>query len=412
MSESQLSRGAPVARPVAESRYASLDGLRGVASLIVVGYHALLVVPAISAIYVGKAEPQAFTPQWWLFATPLRLLFAGHEAVLVFFVLSGFVLTLPFLVRPPTTRTTLAYYGRRIVRLYLPVWGALLFALALAIAVPRDPAIGGWLGSHHAPTFHDLWHDALLLFGTSNLNSPLWSLTWEVWFSLLMPLMFVLIRLTRASRWWWAAIPLLMALSALARFDGVRAALPASWLTADMLQYLPVFGIGMLLAFRKDSIRDAAARVTTWWPIVAAALLLAVCPTVIAPTGYGPLQAFAYLLSLAGVTTIVALAFASPVRKPLEARPVQWAGVRSFSIYLVHEPIIVAAALLVGASGWWPWIAIAAALVPLILLTAGLFYRVVERPSIALSRRVGRLITAAGARKAPPSNPAVTTQAG
>ena len=385
-------------RPAAESRYAALDGLRGVAALIVVGYHALLVIPAISAVYVGKIEPAAFTAAWWLYATPLRLLFAGHEAVLVFFVLSGFVLTLPFLAQPPTARSTLAYYGRRIVRLYLPVWGALAFALTLAVAVPRDPGIGGWLGSHHAPTVHDVWHDALLLFGTSNLNSPLWSLTWEVWFSLLMPLMFVLVRLTRANRWWWAAIPVLMTLSALARFDVIRAALPASWLTADMLQYLPVFGIGMLLAFQKDAIRAASARIRRWWPIVTGAALLAVSPTLIAPVGWGPLAAFAYLLSLVGVLTIVALAFASPARRPLEARPVQWVGTRSFSLYLVHEPILVAAALLVGVSGWWPWVAIAVALVPAILLSAALFYRVVEHPSIGLSRRVGRFIATPSAR--------------
>ncbi|MGO4593558.1 acyltransferase family protein [Leifsonia sp. 2TAF2] len=374
-------------------RYASLDGLRGVASLVVIGYHALLVVPAISALYVDKVNPAAFSLEWWLFHTPLRLLFAGHEAVLVFFVLSGFVLTLPFLKRPPTGRSTLAYYGRRIVRLYVPVWASVALAFGLAVAVPRDPSMGGWMGTHHAPTLSSTWHDLTLLFGTSNLNSPLWSLTWEVWFSLLMPVMFLLIRATRAARWWWAAIPLLMVISAVARFDAFRHALPAAWITADLLQYLPVFAIGMLLAFNRDRLTATASRIRTWWPIVAGALLLTVSPTVIAPNGYGPLQAFAYLLSLTGVAAIVVLAFASPVQRPLEARPVQWAGTRSFSIYLVHEPILVAAALLVGANGWW-WLLIAAALIPVILLTAEVFHRFVERPSITLSRKVGRAIEA------------------
>ncbi|WP_431247643.1 acyltransferase family protein [Leifsonia xyli] len=104
-----------------------------------------------------------------------------------------------------------------------------------------------------------------------------------------------------------------------------------------------------------------------------------------------PLQAFAYLLSLTGVATIVALAFASPVRRALETRPLQWAGTRSFSIYLVHEPILVAAAILVGADGWW-WLLVAAPLVPVILLVAEVFHRFVERPSITLSRTVGRAL--------------------
>ena len=386
-----------------ERRYESLDGLRGVAALTVVVYHALLVVPAISALYVDHTNPAPLSVAWWLYDTPLRLLFAGHEAVLVFFVLSGFVLVLPFLHRPPTGRSVLAYYGRRIVRLYVPVWAAVAFALILALAVHRDPTLGGWLGTHRPPTGSNIWHDLVLVFGTSNLNSPLWSLTWEVWFSLLMPLMFLAIRVLRVDRWWWAAIPALMLLSALSRFDGVRRALPAAWLSADLLQYLPIFAIGMLLAFNRDRIAAAADRIRTWWPIITGALLLTVSPTIVAPNGpYSLPQAGGYLLSLVGVTIVVAAAFASPARRALETRPVQWAGHRSFSIYLVHEPILVAAAILAGANSWW-WLLLAAALVPVILVTAAGFYRLVELPSITLSRSVGRRLL--GARKSPSSVP-------
>ncbi|MGN7797617.1 acyltransferase family protein [Leifsonia sp. 22587] len=393
------------------ARYRSLDGLRGVASFVVLGYHALLIVPAVSALYVAHANPALLSPEWWLYATPLRLLFAGHEAVLVFFVLSGFVLTLPFLSRPPTGRSTLAYYGRRIVRLYLPVWASLVVALALALAVPRQPG-PTWLGSHHAPTVGTLWHDAILVLGTSNLNSPLWSLTWEVWFSLLMPLMYLVIRFARADRWWWAAIPVLIAVSALSRFAVVRQLLPAAWLTDDLLQYLPVFAIGMIVAFNRDGVSSAAASVRHWWPVVAAALLLTVAPSIAAPNGsYGVRQSVVYAASLIGVTVILCLAFASPARRPLETRPVQWAGTRSFSIYLVHEPILVAVALLVGASGWW-WVPIAALTIPVILVVAELFYRLVERPSIALSRTVGRALSARPVPAAAEPRPAVTPDAG
>jgi peptidoglycan/LPS O-acetylase OafA/YrhL len=378
-------------------RYTSLDGLRGVASLVVVGYHALLIVPAVSALYVQHTNPAVLSPEWWLYATPLRLFFAGHEAVLTFFVLSGFVLALPFLTAPLTGRSALAYYGRRIIRLYLPVWASLLFAYALALLIPRHPG-DTWLGSHHPPTPANLWHDGILLFGTSNLNSPLWSLTWEVWFSLLMPLMFLAIRVTRAHRWWWAAIPILMLMSAAARFPVIRHALPAAWVTDDLLQYIPIFAIGMLVAFNRQRILAAAAHVTVWWPVIVCALLFTVSPSVLAPNGWGPAQAGWYLLSLVGVTLLVALAFGSPIAKPLDARPVQWAGKRSFSIYLVHEPILVAAALLAGASGW-AWLLLVPVVVPIVLVVAEGFYRAVEHPTIGLSRRVGRAI--AGRRSLP-----------
>jgi peptidoglycan/LPS O-acetylase OafA/YrhL len=43
----------------------------------------------------------------------------------VFFVLSGFVLTLPFLSGRPIWP---AYYARRLIRLFLPVWASILLA--------------------------------------------------------------------------------------------------------------------------------------------------------------------------------------------------------------------------------------------------------------------------------------------
>jgi peptidoglycan/LPS O-acetylase OafA/YrhL len=75
-------------------RLRSLDGLRGVAAIVVVAYHSLLISPSLAEIVVNNqpAEPGSF----WdlLLHSPLRILIAGNEAVIVFFVLSGLVLTL------------------------------------------------------------------------------------------------------------------------------------------------------------------------------------------------------------------------------------------------------------------------------------------------------------------------------
>jgi peptidoglycan/LPS O-acetylase OafA/YrhL len=63
-------------------RLIELDALRGIAAFIVVLHHAWLSLPN---------RPEWL--QWLLETTPLRPIAMGRQAVLFFFVLSGFVLT-------------------------------------------------------------------------------------------------------------------------------------------------------------------------------------------------------------------------------------------------------------------------------------------------------------------------------
>jgi uncharacterized membrane protein len=85
----------PAARNVPWSgRVRSLDGLRGVAALIVVVHHALLTSPTLARVNYGAVPGSVHGFLWWMTYTPLHLIWAGPEAVFVFFVLSGFVLFL------------------------------------------------------------------------------------------------------------------------------------------------------------------------------------------------------------------------------------------------------------------------------------------------------------------------------
>jgi peptidoglycan/LPS O-acetylase OafA/YrhL len=379
----------------AARRYRSLDGLRGLAALTVVLDHLLLVVPSVSAIYVDGRLPSPSSPAWWLYRTPLRLLFAGHEAVLIFFVLSGFVLTLP--LTQPNWRWR-AYYPRRLVRLYLPVWAAILLALALALLVTRDPTFGSsWLASHKVPTAHALSRDMTLLVATSNLDSPLWSLRWEVWFSLLLPGMFGVLMFGR-RRSWPLVVLALIAVSTASRFSAVAHRLPQSWLTEGLMQYLPVFGIGMVLALNRERLPLLGERIArtkhasrNGLAVVVVALLLTVSPSMAAGPGpFGAVAAAAYVASLIGVSMILFIALESRrAIRVLETPVVQWVGTRSFSLYLVHEPVVVATALTVRAHGYFPWLLIAAPMLLLILAVTEAFYRVAERPAHRLSRYVG-----------------------
>jgi peptidoglycan/LPS O-acetylase OafA/YrhL len=76
-----------------DRRVKTLDAVRGLAALVVALDHAYLTVPeGIRTGIHSYAEPW-----FWLRYSPLRLMLQGSAAVMAFFVLSGFVLILPFL---------------------------------------------------------------------------------------------------------------------------------------------------------------------------------------------------------------------------------------------------------------------------------------------------------------------------
>ena len=99
----------------------SLDGVRGIAAAIVVGFHTLPFV----------AIPPDVRNAW--LATPLGLLVNGPAAVHIFFVLSGYVLALSA-GRDRGVRAVTAFWTRRVLRIHPPYVAALLFAWALSFA--------------------------------------------------------------------------------------------------------------------------------------------------------------------------------------------------------------------------------------------------------------------------------------
>src|ERR1043165_7640264 len=100
------------------TRIRALDGLRGVAALSVVALHVLSAIPGFDAALEHWPGPDSTMAA--LEASPLRLLWAGHAAVILFFVLSGFVLTLQLERSHSGASAYAVYVVRRLSRLYLP----------------------------------------------------------------------------------------------------------------------------------------------------------------------------------------------------------------------------------------------------------------------------------------------------
>ncbi len=361
-------------------RLPALDGLRGVAALVVLVFHVLLLSPTFAAPSPG-VRPQE--PSWWLTHTPLSLVWAGPQAVFLFFVLSGFVLALPATAGVVHWR---AYYPQRLVRLYLPVWASLVFAAVLAAVVPRrtQPALSDWYASHVPQVgAGEAVRDGVLVLGAGWLNSPLWSLQWEVLFSLLLPLYLLLARSLR--RLW--AVKLLALLVVVAG---------ANWYWRPEVLYLGMFGFGVLMAFERQRLATLARVAFGAGAGVGARLLVVACVALLTVEAGllaigvegGPLSAAALPMQMAGACLAVALALHwDPVRRALSRPAAQWVGMRSFSLYLVHEPIAVCSGALLPSLPVGLHLAL---VLPVSLLVAHGFHVAVERPSHLLSRSAAR----------------------
>ena len=368
-------------------RLVALDGLRGWAAVVVLLHHTL----EIAKPYLAPASGDPVVPGslwWWLTETPLKLLTAGQEAVVVFFVLSGLVVALPALTA--TGRYSwAAFLASRFVRIYLPVWGALLLASALIAVFPRSESrvtAHSWLADSNATTVQGsiLFDEATLSRYSFDIVNTLWSLRWEMVFAVLLPLYALAAR--RLRRLW---LPVGLA--------AVAATIAGSVLQDGTLSYLPVFFIGTLVAANLDGLRDwAGARRAARWigPTWIAALVLSAGCLIatwmarpVAPTGT-PISLALTGLGVVGALGLVLLAIApSPFARWLSTRPSQWLGRISFSLYLVHVPLLATAGYLLRDSRW-PLVALA--VIPASLVAAAVFTRLVETPAHRLARRVGR----------------------
>ena len=387
----------PPPLPAPRGRLRSLDGLRGVAALIVLVHHSLLTIPAFAAPYFdGGANRTVGTWEWWVTHTPLHLFWEGTGAVYVFFILSGMVLTLPVL--KAAAFSWKAYYPQRLVRLYVPIWAAVAFAVATILLVPRTTEMASaWIRDRPMDVSKlAIARDLTLVTENGGLASPLWSLQWEILFSLLLPL-FVLIAV-KTRRF---AVPMIALCVAVIAVGGAE----------EWVRFMPMFLIGALLATMlprlariKDSI-DARRRSNLIWAVAAAAgLALLVAKWLLLPADVStPVRVAVFGLTAVGAVLVVLVAaYWGWARRLLETRLVQWLGAISFSLYLTHEPIVIASAYFFGPGQGVLAILVA---IPASLIVAQLFFLAVERPSHILAKRVGRRFAPARADAQPAVQP-------
>lgn len=359
-------------------RLQQLDSLRGIAALSVVCNHLAQTFLSLNNWHPDNIVERA---QWF----GIRSIIAcGGNAVMIFFALSGLVLTLSFITTD--NRRYAPFAIKRVVRIYVPFACAILFSVLLYLAVQPTPidALTRWFNEeswYEYPSF-EIIAGHLLMTGErryQELDHVMWSLVHEMRIALIFPL--IVIAAQHFPR--------------LALSGAIALGLGANYLagqTSDAIvdsflktaSYLYLFVAGALLYFHADRVQRFIGQLG---PRRAAAWMLCFVAMFLMPSK----SAWGGIVSGLGAFGFLAMCFADPSVQPfLRTRIPLWLGRVSYSLYLLHLPIILAIVHL--GYGHLPFPLLLAASLIASFAAAELSCRYIERPSAQFGKRAAKLI--------------------
>ena len=364
-----------------QRRYAALDGLRGISALTVFAIHIW--------IYQLPNTVQLERDSW-----AKLLLFEGRVAFVMFFVLSGYLLYRAF-ARAALGRgepvAVLSYLGRRAARIVPAYYVAILGTLVLLAAAGDVPG-RRLVDAADLPVFflfaQNYSPDTLL-----KLNAATWTLTVEVVFYLLLPLIgLAALRLGRSAR----RQALLLAALAAAGLAWNYVDYLAGWgpvASHAAIAFLPYFACGMLVALlveaRRAKERPPLGTVASGGLVASAAAVLVLNGLWHATGDHASLAMevladFAAAVAFAAVIASLVLGTGTGVRW-MGARPLAWMGEITYGFYLWHIPLLVFAR---GTGALPEGIVLGLVVLPVAIMFGAASWYFVERP---IMRRAARL---------------------
>lgn len=383
---------------------AEVESIRGLAAFLVAFGHA-----AAMTLVVQRAD---FTPggiAHFLVSAQIH----ASAAVLIFFVISGYVLGLSLDrdAQAEFPAEYLAFVWRRCWRIYPAhlVSLCLLVPIGLALLTWRHTDLSPFAFLTPIERFHlhgdayrvltprALFNGAALL--ATRYNNVTWSLRVEVLMGLVLPFMWRLSRLRRAG----------VDIAVLAVSCGIFAVWnpePDRWLEYA-LSFFPAFYLGLVIptlgrSFAELVVRHARGGLAP----------LAVCYLAIVVTGGywdSPLAQFAACLGAFGFISLIVFGTPGIANAALRSPPLRWFGRISYSFYLWHFYVMVwlvaFAMRLLPASFVYAhdvvfFLAILSLSVAAAAVVAQISYRFVELPAIRAGRKIGARIGLCDARRA------------
>jgi len=341
-----------------------LDGLRGLAALYVMFHHAWLTIWT-DPLYFPTGITGVLTT-WLTF---------GHISVSVFIIISGFCLMMPVVRSGGQLRGGPAgFFKRRAKRILPPYYFALALSCLLLLTM-----IGQYTGTHwdvSIPFDRRAWAKALAthvllihdFFDAYTLNHAFWSIPVECQIYFLFPPMLILWR-RRPGPFLITALVVAVSFWAQDRAiaaDAIPVALNAHYiglwnktvhhlirvmarLKQVNLHYVGLFALGMLAATAAFTENEIWCRVRSRFGLrilSAVSILAAVSMLGMFLRGISWCVGHWLIIDfLAGIAVSCLMVTAChmqrhPVRDFLQWRPVVWVGTFSYSLYLIHAPLL------------------------------------------------------------------------
>ena len=331
---------------VKQGRFTLVQALRGLAALWVVFFH------VSEAGRISGLRSQL--PSWAdLFFT------AGHLGVAIFFALSGFVITHSVAGASITARYLGRFALRRSIRLDPPYWASIIFVVGAGFLSAQLKGEAFQLPSFPQTLAHLFYLQTLL--GFPQINWVYWTLTYEIQFYLVLVLLIMAAQRMRIAP---PLIVLLPFLATMAMWLGMMT--PPTGLFVDLWH---AFLAGVLAYWAKTS------RLALYAFVGVCLLSLALSPNDFT------------ILSI-GTAIVLHVAFRTGyIYRGLDWRWVQFLGTVSYSLYLIHNPIVGGVSFLsarwIGSDFLTLLLSVAAS-----IAAAVVFWYLLERPSLAFAHRI------------------------
>lgn len=375
---------------VVPTRFESIDCVRGIAALAVVLTHILLFMTGANTFYKRNAAGILYIDSN-LDYFPIRILWSGHQAVILFFVISGFslYLLLATIQKHQSNRYLSAFFVSRWGRLYPAYIASILLALFAYWLLQRF--------GHKPPQSHFSvpravfdWRNFLAhlvmigQFDTSRYNGVIWSIIHEMRISMLFPFIYFWVqRRTAVTIFLWCLLYVAI-IACVALSPSVEKYYLLTYANfLHTLKYAVFFVLGASIAKHRESIVRWMHTHSHNFTILYVSLGVYAYSYQRNGTWSPSMLMFSDLCVGIGSSGIVVFCLSYFHNKKCHWLP-SWLGRISYSLYLTHLVCLSSVYLLLGRS--LPFSILVIVMLTTSLAVATVMWRLVEVPSLKWSR--------------------------